>query len=107
FATGSPQLPDLTELSAALREAPTTKTELAKRSGMPTRKLTQLLSLLEEVGAVSVGKGGKLTVPKYAPHPADAAKAALEHFARYQTLRRSRIDMMRQYAESGQCRGRT
>ncbi len=65
-----------------------------------------MLGLLEEVGAVSVGAGSKLTVPRNAPSPAGAATAALAHFDRYQTLRRSQIDMMRQYAESGRCRGR-
>lgn len=108
FASGAPQSRELTELAAALRtEAPVTKTALATRTGMPARRLTQLLTLLEQVGAVSNGAGNKLTVPRYAPSPADAAAAALEEFQRHQTLRRSRIDMMRQYAETGQCRGRS
>ena len=106
FASGSPQSHELVQLAAALREGPTTKTALAARTGLPARRLTQLLALLEEVGAVAVGRGGRLTVPRFAPTPAAAAGAALTHFERYQTLRRSRIDMMRQYAESGRCRGR-
>jgi ATP-dependent DNA helicase RecQ len=106
FASGAPQRHELLQLAAALREGSTTKAELAKRTGLPARRLTQLLGLLEEVGAVRVGAGSRLTVPRTAASPAGAATAALEHFERYQTLRRSQIDMMRQYAESGRCRGR-
>jgi ATP-dependent DNA helicase RecQ len=107
FATGAPQARELTELAAVLREGPVTKAALATRTAIPARRLTQLLSLLEQVGAVAVGAAGRLTVPRYASAPAAAAEQALAHFERYQTLRRSRIDMMRQYAETGQCRGRT
>jgi len=107
FASGAPQARELTELAATLREGEITKTALVSRTGLPARRLTQLVSLLEQVGAVTVGAGGRLQVPRYAPNPAEAAKLALAQFERHQTLRRSRIDMMRQYAETGQCRGRT
>jgi ATP-dependent DNA helicase RecQ len=106
FASGNPQQHELVQLAAALREGPTTKTALTQRTGLPARRLTQLLGLLEQVGAVTVGSGSKLTVPPYAPSPARAATAALVQFDRYQTRRRSQIDMMRQFAESGRCRGR-
>jgi ATP-dependent DNA helicase RecQ len=105
FAAGAPDGKELTQLAAALREGPVTKTGLATRSGLPARKITSLLSLLEQVGAVEVGAGNKLTAPRYAPNPAEASRLALAQFERHQTLRRSRIDMMRQYAESANCRG--
>jgi ATP-dependent DNA helicase RecQ len=107
FATGAPQARELIELAATLREGTITKTALATRTGLPGRRLTQLISLLEQVGAVLIDPAGKLSVPRYAPAPAQAAEQALAQFERHQTLRRSRIDMMRQYAETGQCRGRT
>ncbi|WP_432995693.1 RecQ family ATP-dependent DNA helicase [Dactylosporangium sp. CA-233914] len=106
FATGSPDAKELTQLAAALREGPVTRTALATRSGLPARRITSLLSLLEQVGAVEVGAGNKLTAPRFAPTPAEAARLALAQFGRHQTLRRSRIDMMRQYAESAGCRGK-
>jgi ATP-dependent DNA helicase RecQ len=106
FAGGAPQRPDLTALAAALAEAPVTRTALATRTGLPARRLTQLLSLLEQVGAAQVGARGRWSVPRYAPPPAHAAELALAQVERQQTLRRSRIDMMLQYAESGGCRGR-
>jgi ATP-dependent DNA helicase RecQ len=107
FASGAPQSRELTELAATLREGPVTKGALSSRTGLPARRLTQLVSLLEQVGAVTVAAAGRLQVPRYAPNPAEAAKLALAQYERHQTLRRSRIDMMRQYAETGQCRGRS
>src|SRR5262249_32748319 len=84
FATGAPQLRELTELAATLREGPATKRGLASRTGLPVRRLTQLLSLLEQVGAVSVGAASRLTVPRFAPSPAEAGRLALVQFERYQ-----------------------
>jgi ATP-dependent DNA helicase RecQ len=106
FSGGAPQRTDLTALAAALREAPVTRSALATRTGLPPRRLTQLLTLLEQVGAAQAGKGGRWSAPRYAPPPAQAAELALAQVERQQTLRRSRIDMMLQYAESGACRGR-
>ncbi|WP_327009250.1 RecQ family ATP-dependent DNA helicase [Dactylosporangium sp. NBC_01737] len=107
FAAGAPDGKELTQLAAALREGPVSRTALATRSGLPARKVTSLLSLLEQVGAVEVLPGNKLSTPRYAPNPAEASRLALAQFERHQTLRRSRIDMMRQYAESANCRGNT
>ncbi len=107
FAAGAPDGKELTQLAAALREGPVSRTALATRSGLPARKVTSLLSLLEQVGAVEVQSGNKLSTPRYAPNPAEASRLALAQFERHQTLRRSRIDMMRQYAESANCRGNT
>jgi ATP-dependent DNA helicase RecQ len=45
-------------------------------------------------------------VPGLAPSPAEAAGLALAQVERHQTLRRSRVDMMLQYAERRNCRGR-
>ncbi|WP_344503260.1 RecQ family ATP-dependent DNA helicase [Dactylosporangium maewongense] len=105
FASGAPDGHELTQLAAALREGSVSRTALATRSGLPARKVTSLLSLLEQVGAVEVLPGNKLGTPRYAPTPAEASRLALAQFERHQTLRRSRIDMMRQYAESANCRG--
>jgi ATP-dependent DNA helicase RecQ len=107
FAGGAPQRRELTELAAALAEGAVTRTALAERAGLPARRITQLLTLLEQVGAAGAGKGGRWSAPRYAPPPAQAAERALAEVERQQTLRRSRIDMMLQYAESANCRGRT
>jgi ATP-dependent DNA helicase RecQ len=106
FASGAPQRAEFAALAAAVREGPVSRKALAARTGLPARRLTHLTTLLEQVGAVRVGKGGRLSVPGSAPSPAEAAGLALARVERHQTLRRSRIDMMLQYAERGNCRGR-
>ena len=107
FTGGAPSQPELTELAAALREATITRTALAERTGVPARRLTHLLSLLEQVGAVATGANGSLRVPANAALPSDAAKAAIAEWERHRTVRRSRIDMMRGYAETTECRTKT
>jgi ATP-dependent DNA helicase RecQ len=107
FTGGAPRRVDLTALAAALGEGPVTRSALAERAGLPARRLTHLLTLLEQVGAAQAGKGGRWSAPRYAPPPAQAAELALAQVERQQTVRRSRIDMMLRYAESGACRGRT
>jgi ATP-dependent DNA helicase RecQ len=106
FSGGAPERAELTELAAAVREGPVSRKVLAERTGLPARRLTQLITLLEQVGALRVGKGGRLSVPGHAPSPAEAAGLALGQIERQQTVRRSRIDMMLQYAEQRTCRGR-
>lgn len=106
FAGGAPQRAELTALAAAVREGPVSRKALAERTGLPARRLTQLVTLLEQVGAVRVGDRGRLSVPGHAPSPAQAAGLALAQIERQQTVRRSRIDMMLQYAERSACRGR-
>ncbi len=112
FAGGAPAHAELMELAAAIRHGaqadgtPLTRTALARTTGLPARRLTHLLTLLERTGAVGITAGGRLTVPRHAPPPAEAADIALREVARQQTLRRSRTDMMRQYAETSGCRGR-
>jgi ATP-dependent DNA helicase RecQ len=106
FTGGAPQRAELTALAATVREGLVSRQALAERTGLPVRRLTHLVTLLEQVGAVRAGKGGRLGAPSDAPSPAEAAGLALGQVERYQVLRRSRIDMMLQYAERGSCRGR-
>jgi len=106
FAAGAPPRADLVALALTLREGSTSRKALAERTGLVPRKLSQLLTLLEEVGAVTIGPHGALTVPRFAPPAAEAAEQALAAVERQRILRHSRIDMMRQYAETRRCRGR-
>jgi ATP-dependent DNA helicase RecQ len=106
FSGGPPAAIEIRDLVAVLRQRPHSRAELRELSGFPARKLTHLLTLLEEVGAV-VGDGtGRLVSPANAPLPTDAAELALAEVERHQTVQRTRIDMMRQFAESRSCRGR-
>jgi ATP-dependent DNA helicase RecQ len=107
FAGGAPDVVEIRDLAAALRDGPLTKTALRERTGLGPRKLGQFLGLLEEVGAAATGEGNKLRAPWFAPLPAAAAEAALAGYARRQVVQRSRTDMMREMAESRGCRTQT
>ena len=105
FTGGAPAESGIRDLVAVLRQRPRSRTELREVSGFSARKLTQLVTLLEEVGAVVEDADGRLHSPDHAPLPADAARLALAEVERHQTVQRTRIDMMRQFAESRSCRG--
>ncbi|GAA4685824.1 RecQ family ATP-dependent DNA helicase [Phytohabitans rumicis] len=105
FTGGAPDEKELRDLAAVLRTGPLSRTALRDRTGLGTRRLGQLLGLLEEVGAAVPAGPHKLTAPPYAPIPAEAARAALAEVERQQALQRSRTDMMRAFAERRSCRG--
>jgi ATP-dependent DNA helicase RecQ len=105
FTGGAPAETGIRDLVAVLRQRSHSRTELRELSGFSARKLTQLVTLLEEIGAVVEDEGGALYSPDFAPLPADAARLALAEVDRHQTVARTRIDMMRQFAESRSCRG--
>src|SRR5438046_5109040 len=86
FAGGAPDTAELTALAATLREGTASRTALAKRTGLGTRKLPQLLSLLEQVGAADTVHRGQWRSPRYAPEPSRAATLALSEAERHQRL---------------------
>jgi ATP-dependent DNA helicase RecQ len=104
FTGGAPDAGEIERLAAVLRAGPVGKAELARHGGMGPRKLGQLLSLLEQVGAAGADAKGRWTAPRYAPEPREAARLALDEVQRYQGVARSRTDMMRQLAETTTCR---
>jgi ATP-dependent DNA helicase RecQ len=105
FAGGAPDVAELTALAATLREGPASRTALGTRTGLGARKLPQLLSLLERVGAAETVHRGQWGSPRYAPEPSRAATLALAEAQRHQRLQGSRIEMMRNVAETTGCRG--
>src|SRR5690606_32733557 len=104
FSGGAPPETQIRDVVAVLRERPHTRTELRERSNLSARKVAQLVRLLEEVGAVVPDPDGKLISPPGAPLPVDAARLALAEIERHQVVQRTRIEMMRQFAESRSCR---
>lgn len=105
FNGGAPELDELRALAVALRVGPGTKTALGFRAGLSARKLGRLLALLEQVGAAVAVAGHQFASPSYAPEPSEAARLARVEAKRQIAMQRSRTDMMRQFAESRQCRG--
>ena len=106
FAGGAPSAAELAGLAALLREQAWTRAALRERTRLGTRRLGQLVALLEQVGAAATA-GGKLAAPPNAPDPQEAAKLARREVERQRTVQRSRTEMMRAYAEGSGCRGRS
>jgi len=92
-----------TLLAAAHR--PITRDDLREQTGLGPRKVSQLLSVLEQVGVATAAARGGFRPARYAPSPEEAAELAAAHVERFQTVQRSRVDMMRYLAETTNCRG--
>jgi ATP-dependent DNA helicase RecQ len=107
FSTSTVDPDDVIRLVTLLGAAPrrVSRDELREASGLGPRKITQLLSVLEQVGVAAAGNGGGLRLTRYAPSPERAAELAVAHMERFQTVQRSRIEMMRYLAETTNCRG--
>jgi ATP-dependent DNA helicase RecQ len=104
FFTGG--LPDqqLLEKVATAVDAPLTRRDLAARAGVSPRRLTALLNLLSATGAVRAGR--QVTPVSGAPPPAEAAAQALAVARQHRSVERSRVEMMRRWAELTDCRRR-
>ncbi|CUW32807.1 ATP-dependent DNA helicase RecQ (plasmid) [Streptomyces reticuli] len=86
------------------QDGPRSRSRTAELCGMSRQKATDLMNLLEEAGAVTV-EGGRRAVRAVPGRTADeAAEAATEVFERRRRMDRSRIEMMRGYAETQSCR---
>ncbi len=90
-----------TLLAAAGR--PVTPPEMADELSLPLRKLTPLLTLLEEAGGVRTDDDGCLVLGPVT-NPEEAAGRAREIVENRHLIEKSRVDMMRAYAEAPGCR---
>ncbi|QIG40619.1 RecQ family ATP-dependent DNA helicase [Microbacterium sp. 4R-513] len=88
----------------AQSDSPVKATELAKRLEISPRSATALLNLLAEAGAVSVTRRGAR--PRAGFTPAAAAAGAEEASERRERIEESRLEVMRRYAETRDCRRR-
>jgi ATP-dependent DNA helicase RecQ len=105
FTGGTPPEAEFRDLVAVLRERPHDRDELRERSRFSARKLTSMLTLLTEIGVVVVNADGRLSSPGHGPVPVEAARLALSEVERHQAVQRTRVDMMRSFAETRSCRG--
>ncbi|WP_329416617.1 RecQ family ATP-dependent DNA helicase [Streptomyces sp. NBC_00704] len=86
------------------QDVPQSRSGVAQLAGLSRRKTTDLLSLLEEAGAVTV-EGGRRAVRAVPGRTArESVERAQEVFERGRRMDRSRIEMMRGYAETPSCR---
>ncbi|MET9155582.1 RecQ family ATP-dependent DNA helicase [Streptomyces griseoflavus] len=86
------------------QDAPQSRSRTAQLCGLSRRKTSELLNLLEEAGAVTV-QGRRRAVRALPGRTTDqATEEAARVFERRQRVDRSRIEMMRGYAETPTCR---
>jgi ATP-dependent DNA helicase RecQ len=103
FAAGLPDQADLAAVARAV-DRPVTRRELAARTRLPPLRLAELLNLLEAVGAVRLRSEVEPVEDRAAP--AEAAARAVEVARHHRSVERSRVEMMRRYAEMTDCRRR-
>ncbi|PZG10247.1 RecQ family ATP-dependent DNA helicase [Nonomuraea aridisoli] len=107
FTGGAPDEETLARVAEAVAgcRPGTTRKELGERTGLSARRLTKLLDLLERAGSVRLGARRIDPVPG-APDPREAAGIARELAERRRDVERTRLEMMRRYAETDDCRRR-
>jgi ATP-dependent DNA helicase RecQ len=78
--------------------------ELLEASGLSQAKLTTALTVLEDVGVVDIAPSGDVVADDLTEPAEDVAAEVARIAEQRRAMRRSRIDMMRAYAESHHCR---
>ena len=73
--------------------------ELAERTGLSEAKLHSAVNRLEDAGAVTVRPGGEVARAPGRPDPREGVRDALRAQERREALERSRLEMLRSYAE--------
>ncbi|MGW2208703.1 RecQ family ATP-dependent DNA helicase [Streptomyces sp. NPDC001781] len=107
FAAGRPDPDTVTQVVSTLEahDGPVPPTELRDETHLTASRLTAVVNLLEQVDAVHTTEDGELAKTGRFD-PATAARQAIELADAHQQLERSRVDMMRGYAEATGCRRR-
>jgi ATP-dependent DNA helicase RecQ len=104
--TGQVGMDELEQVVEAVADAgePLGPSELLEATELSQSKLTTAISRLEDAGALEVAPDGEVAPADDAPPPEAAVSAALEAEDQRRAFDRSRIDMMRAYAETDGCR---
>ncbi|MDN4644248.1 RecQ family ATP-dependent DNA helicase [Arthrobacter sp. PsM3] len=104
FATHTPDESALLAVLTVLREAgrPLPPQTLAEWTAFPLRRVTGLLNELQDTGAVTAGHDGVRLDP--AADPAQVVERAVDLAAARERVDKSRIAMIRSYAETHRCR---
>ncbi|WP_410643493.1 RecQ family ATP-dependent DNA helicase [Amycolatopsis sp. lyj-346] len=98
----------LAEVAGTLaeRDAPLKPAELGQEVGVSAAQRTRALNLLEQTGSVGVTADGRLEYRDSTVDPDQAVEQGIEAAEAHQRLIKSRIEMMRGYAETTGCRRR-
>jgi ATP-dependent DNA helicase RecQ len=111
FAAGAPAEEELQQVAGLVAAAPAAGVDdgvdvkaLREETGRAATPLARDLNLLEQVSAVVLDEEGSAHPADGAPAPADAAAAARELAQHHERVDQSRVEMMRGYAETTECR---
>ncbi|WP_018636165.1 RecQ family ATP-dependent DNA helicase [Parafrankia elaeagni] len=108
LVAGPPDPADLRRIAVLIAHAEeaVTMPRLAKEAGLRDSALLRLVDPLAEAGALTVRGDGTVAAPPDAPEPEVAVARAMERAEVRRTFDRSRVDMIRGYAETRGCRRR-
>jgi ATP-dependent DNA helicase RecQ len=106
FAGGHLEVDEIAHVLDAVRTAghPIDAAELQRVTELSQSKLATALSRLEDAGAVRVRTDGAVSPVDDGPPSSEALLAAAEAEEMRRSFDRSRVDMMRAYAETDDCR---
>jgi ATP-dependent DNA helicase RecQ len=111
FAAGTPAEEELQQVAGLVQAAAAAGIEdgvdvkdLREETGRAATPLTRDLNLLEQVSAVVLEEDGTAHPVDDAPSPSEAAAAARELAENHERVDQSRVEMMRGYAETTECR---
>ena len=102
--TGHVEVDEIAQVLEAVREGPDTVDPAALGTELSETKLATALARLEEAGAVEILPSGDVRAAERADDPAEAVLAAAVAEEKRRVFDRSRVDMMRGYAEADGCR---
>ena len=102
--TGHVEVDEIARVLESIRHGTIEPAALQEELDLPETKLGTALARLEEAGAIAVGPSGALEALEAAEDSAAAVRAAAETEVKRRTFDRSRVDMMRGYAETDDCR---
>ncbi|MBN1095537.1 ATP-dependent DNA helicase RecQ [Blastococcus sp. TML/C7B] len=111
FAAGTPAEEELQQVAGLVSAAPAAGLQdgvdvktLREETGRAASPLVRDLNLLEAVEAVVIDEEGAAHPAPDAPSPGEAAAAARELAEHHEKVDQSRVEMMRGYAETTECR---
>ncbi|UOY00659.1 RecQ family ATP-dependent DNA helicase [Blastococcus sp. PRF04-17] len=111
FAAGAPAEEELQQVAGLVQAAAAAGIEdgvdvqdLREETGRGATPLARDLNLLEQVSAVVLDEDGAAHPADDAPPPGEAAAAARELAEHHERVDQSRVEMMRGYAETTDCR---
>ncbi|TFV88071.1 ATP-dependent DNA helicase RecQ [Blastococcus sp. CT_GayMR20] len=111
FAAGTPAEEELQQVAGLVQAAAAAGIEdgvdvkdLREETGRAATPLARDLNLLEQVSAVVLDEDGAAHPAADAPPPGEAAAAARELGEHHERVDQSRVEMMRGYAETTECR---